>query len=439
MFLLAAVAAVLSVFGALGVPILANPDPTDRISARLRRASEVPTPLPRLPHAPPYAHGALLSETDSPTTLPCSFTLDSAGQASHYDLCPLLRGADTLRITSHEDTPPTRTEFTYTLGLGEAIKRDKTLPAELQCGEGTWVCLQVINSRPSHPSEPPRVLQVVPVAGEPGLRPTAKLVNRKVKEAEGEVAVLRVVLHGGRYTERSQKAVLDFICAEETTPPALSWTFNGTHAFEWRSQHACGKAAAPNNPSGEGGDQDLPKDGDGEPTPPPANDEGDEAPPADPEAPDSDAEAPATPSPAHPLLRVASVAAGVALLYFALRALLPRLRSAMLHRKARRATGLTPASRFAGLVPAQFVPSSLVRDRAGYEPLFDAGEAEEGQSARGAGQDYEGGGWDAAGAGRSGANAGRRAGQAPRFGEFESEASPLSATFAARGAYGTAR
>ncbi|KAI5888292.1 uncharacterized protein SCHCODRAFT_02512078 [Schizophyllum commune H4-8] len=380
----------------------------------------VPSNVPRsIPHT-------ASSSADSPKPLPCAFTIDFPAPPLRFDLCPLLGGTDPLTITSHEETPPTHTDYTYTVGRGAPVQRDRTMPDELQCAEGTWVCLQVINSRPNHPSEPPRVLQVVPVAGEPGLRPTAKRVQRKLRDSDTEVDALRVVLHGGSYTSRSQKAVFDFICASETTPPTLSWTFNGTHAFEWSSEHACGKAVVPTTP---------PPSTSEPPSPTGPGDDGDtENPPSDPESPDQghgDINRPA-PSPTHPLLRLAFIAGGLFFLYYAFRTLLPKLHTAMLRRKARRTrgSGVLPASRFAGLVPAQFVR------RAGYEPLFDAGDLEDEETRNiGEAADLE----SRSGARAHGGGEDRRLGPSAYGDAYQDEASPLSATFPARGAYGAAR
>ncbi|TRM55771.1 hypothetical protein BD626DRAFT_522398 [Schizophyllum amplum] len=370
----------------------------------------------------------------SGTFLPCAFTLS----AIHYNLCPLLSGPEPLTITSHESTPPTHTDYTYTIGRSAPLQRDRTLPDELQCGEGTWVCLQVINSRPSHPSEPPRVLQVVPIAVAPDLRPTARRVDGK--------NALRIAVHGGIYNNKPQKAVFDFVCAEETTEPSLSWTFNGTHAFQWRSDHACGKAIEQPEPGDEEGGKMPAGDGEGE---------GDgTSPPTDPEEgerPDGDVREPSS-GPTIPL--AVWLVLGLGVLYFALRTLPPRIRSALLRRKARRTTGMYPAHGLGGIVPAQFMPASFLsamRGKARYEPLFDAEETyDAGEDTYDAGEDTYNTGdnsyntgedsYDAeAGADVSGLEGGARdTGLDRRYASFENEASPLSATFGGRGAYGAA-
>lgn len=62
--------------------------------------------------------------------LPCSFAVDKF----EFDLCPLIRSQESgpIRIFLEEETPPTRTQNVYMIGLGGALTWDHTLPAELQ-------------------------------------------------------------------------------------------------------------------------------------------------------------------------------------------------------------------------------------------------------------------------------------------------------------------
>ncbi|KAJ7068508.1 autophagy-related protein 27-domain-containing protein [Mycena amicta] len=194
----------------------------------------------------------------------CSFTLDGL----EFNLCPLLANPGTeLQVTFSEPTPPTETTYRYTLGLGAPIKRDGKLPAELQCNEGTYMCLVVINTRPNHPSEPERYLQVVPIATAVGLNPKAKLLEKILAEDVHEP--LQITLHGGVYNNLAQKASFQFHCdhtVEEPSSPQFSWQFNGTHTFSWRSPHACPRQLPPGAPSGPIGEQPDP---DPPSTPPP--------------------------------------------------------------------------------------------------------------------------------------------------------------------------
>ncbi|KAF8914955.1 hypothetical protein CPB85DRAFT_1296368 [Mucidula mucida] len=161
-----------------------------------------------------------------------------------FDLCPVvkLHTSAPITISLQEDTPPT------------VPRRDGTLPAELQCPPGTWICLEVSNRLPNRPSVPDRITQIVPIAVSPNLSPRAKF-GPKIN-AEDRHAPLQVTLHGGIYTTRQQKASIQFICdhnAEEPTNPTFGWSFNGTHAFDWKTKHACPRyvAGEPNGPISE--------------------------------------------------------------------------------------------------------------------------------------------------------------------------------------------
>lgn len=61
-----------------------------------------------------------------------------------FDLCPVVKSHTfaPITISLQEDTPPTCTKSTYTISMNGALKRDGTLPAELQCPPGTWICLE---------------------------------------------------------------------------------------------------------------------------------------------------------------------------------------------------------------------------------------------------------------------------------------------------------
>jgi hypothetical protein len=58
-----------------------------------------------------------------------------------YDLCPLIASRTELQVNILEDIPPTQNKKKYTLGLKGPLKIDPTLPSDLQCEDGTWICL----------------------------------------------------------------------------------------------------------------------------------------------------------------------------------------------------------------------------------------------------------------------------------------------------------
>ena len=86
---------------------------------------------------------------------------------------------------------------------------------------------------------------------------------------------LHIRLHGGYYVYGPQKADLQFICdrnADEPSTPTYSWTWNGTHVFQWRTRHACPSMRAKPGPPQ---DSPPPGDSDEETTPPTDDEDGD--------------------------------------------------------------------------------------------------------------------------------------------------------------------
>ncbi|KAG7086773.1 hypothetical protein E1B28_002703 [Marasmius oreades] len=237
--------------------------------------------------------GPSITPSSSPT-IPCSFNIKNF----KYDLCPLLGShVRNLKLTISEDTPPTLTRKMYQISLEGALTRDGTLPAELQCPGGTWICLIVTNTRPNHDSEPTRILQVVPIAAvnqrTGPLTPKFKLLrtdndtDNDNKSTPRSIS-LRMSLNGGIYTGQKQKAVFVFECdrsrerAERTSgipsTPKFSWSFNGTHTFNWKSVYACPDTLVSPHPPAPGNDHETDTD----------KDDGDVDPPVDP---DTEAEA----------------------------------------------------------------------------------------------------------------------------------------------------
>ncbi|EIN05598.1 hypothetical protein PUNSTDRAFT_35083, partial [Punctularia strigosozonata HHB-11173 SS5] len=81
-------------------------------------------------------------------------------------VCPLLDPkVKPFVLQWDEETPPTVTTTNYRISISKPLMKDPTLPAHEQCPEGTWICKTVTNRRPDHRSEPPRIVQIIPVAG----------------------------------------------------------------------------------------------------------------------------------------------------------------------------------------------------------------------------------------------------------------------------------
>ncbi|KAF5349242.1 hypothetical protein D9756_009418 [Leucocoprinus leucothites] len=160
-----------------------------------------------------------------------------------YDLCPLFLHHQPLTHEIIEDTPPTQTKHIYDIALGVGINKDGTLPAELQCPSNSFICLTVINTRPNHPSEPPRILQVVPVSSG-DIRPKFRITNTTTG-TDIIMDHLQLTVHGLEYMKQKQKAVFHMQCDKaqpDDVPNArleFLYTWNGTHVFNWKTTYGC--------------------------------------------------------------------------------------------------------------------------------------------------------------------------------------------------------
>ncbi|KAF9555645.1 hypothetical protein CPC08DRAFT_765800 [Agrocybe pediades] len=207
----------------------------------------------------------------------CAFDVPSEKHGEfHFNLCPLWSAREkekkVITVIIDEDTPPTHTQYVYKIARIGATFWDTTLPAELQCPEGSWVCLTVINTRPDHPSEPQRILQVVPVANFAESKPIGALQVGADNRHD-----IKVALHGGKYQAKKHKALFKFKCdpkSNENTEPEYLWNFNGTHAFSWKSKYACPSMQATPVPPTK-----TPPGAPGRPTPKPTPGDRDSEPP----------------------------------------------------------------------------------------------------------------------------------------------------------------
>lgn len=59
-------------------------------------------------------------------------TYTNATHQLTYDLCPLFLKHQAFKHEVDEETPPTHTKHAYEIALGKGIRKDGTLPADLQ-------------------------------------------------------------------------------------------------------------------------------------------------------------------------------------------------------------------------------------------------------------------------------------------------------------------
>jgi hypothetical protein len=163
-------------------------------------------------------------------SLDFTYSFSNASHVFSYDLCPLFSQHQSFRHEFSEETLPTRTNYVYEIALGKGIKKDGTLPAELQvrfnalhlpshthsppfviqCPNDSLICMQAVNTRPNHPSEPPRIIQVVPVAighTKPNFRITNTTTGTDIQEPH-----LQLTVRGLEYMGMKQKAVFHVFC-----------------------------------------------------------------------------------------------------------------------------------------------------------------------------------------------------------------------------------
>lgn len=65
-------------------------------------------------------------------SLDYQYSYSNATHRLAYDLCPLFIQYQALKYEMDEETPPTRTKYVYEIALGKGLKRDGTLPMDLQ-------------------------------------------------------------------------------------------------------------------------------------------------------------------------------------------------------------------------------------------------------------------------------------------------------------------
>ncbi|KAF2461970.1 autophagy-related protein 27 [Lineolata rhizophorae] len=155
----------------------------------------------------------------SAVTIDCSNVV--AG-SRHFDLSPLKGPHSVEWITS---TPPTVSNFTFTLDVCAPLGKISGVPDADQCPHGTRVC--GVKTDYNEEDDIKIVDRVVPIAGDyptsngRALDPMWTRLRDSASNTDSNKEGLRLELHGGKYPEKrkgqKQKAVIEFLCDPDRT------------------------------------------------------------------------------------------------------------------------------------------------------------------------------------------------------------------------------
>ncbi|KAI0343849.1 hypothetical protein BDW22DRAFT_1419677 [Trametopsis cervina] len=191
----------------------------------------------------------------------CRFMVDGNG----FDLCPMFERQKTggWLIEFEQQRPPSILTGQYRLMIDGKLPKNESLKDDMQCPDGTAICLTTYTRYSGAPAEQAKVLNTIPVAGALGAEDVKKFVRygrynpglnaqaEMVRRWNATEASLRVKLHGGYYVYEKQSAVIDFVCEEDHSNSIFRylWTNSGDHYFVWKSPHACVQSREGNSPT----------------------------------------------------------------------------------------------------------------------------------------------------------------------------------------------
>ncbi|PUU83648.1 autophagy-related protein 27 [Tuber borchii] len=119
-------------------------------------------------------------------------------------------------VSRIEDSPPTITNTTWTINPCGPIRKSKEEDPKKQCPSGTQVCgIERVTD-----DSGTKIHKIIPISGDihgkhGDVTPTR--LKASDSHADSEKEGVRVVLTGGSYEGRSQKAVVEFICDPNKT------------------------------------------------------------------------------------------------------------------------------------------------------------------------------------------------------------------------------
>lgn len=123
-------------------------------------------------------------------------------------------------VSTHDELhPPAMHNTTWTVDICQPLRKEKKLPNADQCPSGTHVCGITTTYNPTLDPVVPEIDQVIPIAGNyEGSGGSGKSLDphyERLKETDTSSDGLRMVLKGGSYANKDQRAIIEFQCDEE--------------------------------------------------------------------------------------------------------------------------------------------------------------------------------------------------------------------------------
>ena len=123
-------------------------------------------------------------------------------------------------VSTHDEShPPAMHNTTWTVDICKPLRKDKKLPNADQCPAGTHVCGITTTYNPTLDPVVPEIDQVIPVAGNfevsGGSGRSLDPHFERLKETDTAANGLRIILNGGSYAKKDQRAIIEFQCDKD--------------------------------------------------------------------------------------------------------------------------------------------------------------------------------------------------------------------------------
>ncbi|TLD10850.1 hypothetical protein PgNI_05523 [Pyricularia grisea] len=116
------------------------------------------------------------------------------------------------------------TNVTYSLDLCGPLKKKDDVKKEDACPEGSWVC--AISHNIDTASKTDSIIEIRPIAGDVDgatLDPVATRLSTSSADGDKDKVGVRLVLQGGHYNGRKQKAVVEVLCDDKLEGTEGEW------------------------------------------------------------------------------------------------------------------------------------------------------------------------------------------------------------------------